>query len=326
MYLARSPLRISIGGGGTDLPSYYERFGSSFVSVAIRKYVYVNVVRPFEKGIYLKYSNSEFVRNLNDIKHGIIRESLRELDPFVESMEITTLADIPSGTGLGSSGCFGVAMIAALAKDLGINLTRQEIAELACRIEMENLGLPTGKQDQYTSAFGGLNEYVIDVQGAVTVKPLVLPNHFLEKLEKALVLFFTGYSRSAASILEDQDSKSKISDSSMIDRLHHTQELGNNIKASLLNGDLCSFGNLMNEHWESKVKRSENISNTTINEWYRRGLDNGAIGGKLVGAGGGGFLLFVAEDPERLKAEMNRVGLREVPVEFDHHGLIVNPI
>jgi D-glycero-alpha-D-manno-heptose-7-phosphate kinase len=321
MIITRSPLRITLGGGGTDLPSYYKENGGFLISAAIDKYVYVTVTRPFSPGVYLKYSSIEKVNNVNGVQHPIIRESLKIIINADEpQIEITTLADIPSGTGLGSSGSFTTALVKALSMHEKKILHTAEIAELACDIEINKLGEPIGKQDQYIAAYGGITCFDFCKDDTVIAKPLNISNDTLFDLEDNLVLFFTGFSRSAGSILKDQKNKSQSNNADMLANLNYVKELGYRSKDLLEKGIVADFGALMHEHWEHKKKRSGGMSNPQIDEWYELGLKNGALGGKLVGAGGGGFLLFYAEDRNKLRHAMNRVGLEEVRFKFDYEG------
>ncbi len=320
MIIARSPLRISLGGGGTDVPSYYQEHEGFLIAAAIDRYVYVSVMRPFTEGIYLKYSEIEQVKSVMDVKHPIMREVLAELNLKTPQIEITTLADIPSGTGLGSSGSFTTALIKALYSHYRKNIHPQQLAELACEIEIEKLGEPIGKQDQYIAAYGGISEFTFHKDGTVSSTPLNLSMQTVHDLEDNLVLFFTGISRSASSILKDQVDKSKAKNSSMIDNLHFTKDLGYRSKEALLQDDTYKFGELMHEHWEHKKSRSNGMTNEFIDTAYNKALQSGAIGGKLVGAGGGGFLMFYANDKERLRYKMAELGLEEVRFQFDFEG------
>jgi D-glycero-alpha-D-manno-heptose-7-phosphate kinase len=320
MIIARSPLRISLGGGGTDLPSYYREHGGFLIAAAIDKYVYATVMRPFTPGIYLKYSNLEHVDEVSAVQHPIIREVLDELKLRTPQVEITTLADIPSGTGLGSSGSFTTALIKALYSHYRRSIHPKELAQLACKIEIEKLGEPIGKQDQYIAAFGGITAFTFNTDGSVTSEVLAISTDTLHKLEDNLLLFFTGISRSASSILLDQDSKSKAKDNNMMENLHFIKEIGYKSRDALLAGNTTNFGELMQEHWEYKRSRSQGMTNEFINDSYELALKNGAIGGKLVGAGGGGFLMFYAKDKDKLRAAMASRGLEEVRFQFDFEG------
>lgn len=320
MIIVRSPLRISLGGGGTDLPSYYRKHEGFLVSAAINKYVYVNVISPFSKGIYLKYSRLEHVESPLDVEHPIIREALKFLEYSENQLEITTLADIPAGTGLGSSGSFTTGLLKALFAHDRKQIDQEKLAALACHIEIDRLGEPVGKQDQYIAAMGGITSFRFNSNDTVDVIPLNITKETLNDLEDNLLLFFTGYSRSASNILKDQDDKSKASQSLMLDNLHYTKELGVRSRDALESNDCYKFGELMHEHWLHKKSRSTGMSNDKINEWYDCALRNGAVGGKLVGAGGGGFLMFYASDKFKLRSAMLACGLQELRFQFDFEG------
>jgi D-glycero-alpha-D-manno-heptose-7-phosphate kinase len=320
MIIARSPLRITLGGGGTDLPSYYRENEGFLIAAAIDKYVYVTVMRPFTPGIYLKYSQLEHVEQVHDVHHPIIREAIRMLEFKTPQVEITTLADIPAGTGLGSSGSFTTALLKALHAHRKRLLHPGELAELACHIEIDRLGEPIGKQDQYIAAYGGLTCFNFNKDDTVDAKPLAVSMDTLFDLEDNLLLFFTGFSRSAGSILKDQNSRSQKNDGDMLNNLHYVKELGHRSKEALESGDASKFGELMHEHWGHKKRRSGGMSNPQIDEWYELAMRSGAVGGKLVGAGGGGFLMFYASDRNKLRHVMAKAGLDEVRFRFDFEG------
>ncbi|MGO4567292.1 GHMP kinase [Rhizobium sp. 2YAF20] len=320
MIIARSPLRITLGGGGTDLPSYYRENEGFLVSAAIDKYVYVTVMRPFTEGIYLKYSQLEHVEQISDVKHPIIRESLQMMGFKTPQVEITTLADIPSGTGLGSSGSFTTALLKALYTHRKRHLHQEELAELACHVEIDRLGEPIGKQDQYIAAVGGVTCFTFHKNDSVTAKPLGPSMSTMFDLEDNLLLFFTGFSRNAGGILKDQQIKSQQNDVDMLKNLHYVKDLGYRSRDALESGSTVLFGELMHEHWEHKKRRSGGMSNAKIDEWYDLGMKNGAVGGKLVGAGGGGFLMFMAHDRNKLRHAMANAGLEEVRFRFDFEG------
>ncbi len=320
MIIARSPLRITLGGGGTDLPSYYRDHEGFLIAAAIDKYVYVTVMRPFIPGIYLKYSQLEHVDQAQDVHHPIIREAIRMLDFKTPQIEITTLADIPAGTGLGSSGSFTTALLKSLHAHRKLLLHPEELADLACHIEIDLLGEPIGKQDQYIAAYGGLTCFTFNKDNSVVAKPLAVSMDMLFDLEDNLLLFFTGFSRSASSILKDQKTRTQANDEDMLKNLHYVKELGYRSKQALEDGTPAQFGELMHEHWEHKKRRSGGMSNPQIDEWYDLGRKNGAVGGKLVGAGGGGFLMFYATERNKLRRAMTRAGLEEVRFRFDFEG------
>jgi D-glycero-alpha-D-manno-heptose-7-phosphate kinase len=320
MIITRSPLRVSLGGGGTDLSSYYREYGGFLIAAAIEKYVYVSVLHPFTKGIFLKYSQQERIFAIKDVQHRIIREALSMLSLQTPQIEITTLADIPAGTGLGSSGSFTTALLKALYSHRRRLILPQELAETACHIEIDRLGEPIGKQDQYIAAYGGVTCFTFNPDDSVVATPLNMSHDDLLDLEDRLMLFFTGFTRSAGDLLKDQKEKSQKQDPSMLENLHYVKDLGLRSKVALEKGDVFGFGRLMHEHWENKKKRSHGMSNPQIDHWYRQGLDHGAIGGKLVGAGGGGFLMFLAEDKTRLRRAMREEGLEESRFRFDFEG------
>ncbi len=320
MIITRSPLRITLGGGGTDLQSYYGNHGGFLIAAAIDKYVYVTAMRPFKPGIFLKYSRLEQVDQVDEVQHPIIREALRMCGFRTPQIEITTLADIPAGTGLGSSGSFTTALMKALHTHRRRPLHPDELAELACEIEIERLREPVGKQDQYIAAYGGVTCFTIHPDGRVQAEPLRASMETLFNLEDNLLLFFTGFTRSAGSILADQQARIRQNDAGMLANLHEVKALGLRSREALESGDTRRFGEIMHDQWAQKKRRSGAMSNAQIDAWYQVGLANGAIGGKLVGAGGGGFLMFYAEDHQRLRAVMARAGLEEVRFRFDFEG------
>jgi D-glycero-alpha-D-manno-heptose-7-phosphate kinase len=320
MIITRSPLRISLGGGGTDLPSYYRKYEGFLISAAINKYVYINLHDTFVDNLIIKYSKMEEVNCIDDVKHPIIRESLKLLGFEARYLEVASLADIPAGTGLGSSGSFTCSLLKALHAHKNNIITPAELAEQACHIEIDILGEPIGKQDQYISAFGGINCFNFCRNDQVRAEKLNISQETLYNLEDHLLLFFSGYSRSASIVLKEQDDKSKNNDSSMIDNLHFVKELGYKSKIAFEQGNLEEFANLMNIHWEHKKHRSDAMSNNRINTWYSVAMKNGALGGKLIGAGGGGFLMFYSEDTKKLRHAMAHEGLQEVRFRFDFEG------
>lgn len=320
MIITRSPLRITLGGGGTDLPSYYEQNEGFLIAATIDKYVFVTLMRPFVEGIFLKYSSLEHVQHVKEVQHPIIREAL-QLQGFERpQIEITTLADIPAGTGLGSSGSFTTALLRALCAFQRKLILPQQLAELACYIEIDRLQEPIGKQDQYSAAYGGMTCFRFHRDHRVTAEPLRVSNETLFDLEENLLLFFTGYSRSASTILKEQAIRLKANDDDSVKKLDHVKELGLLSKALLEKGSVSDFGKLMHEHWEHKRRQLRGMSNARIDELYRLAIENGAVGGKLVGAGGGGFLMFYASDRVRLRRAMANAGVEEVRFRFDFEG------
>jgi len=317
-------LRITLGGGGTDLPSYYRCHTGFLIAAALDKYVYVNLHEPFIDEIILKYSKMELVETVDQVKHPIVREALRMVDVGPQPyLEIVSMSDIPAGTGLGSSGSFTVALLRALHAWKKNLIPRQELAEQACRIEIDLLHEPVGKQDQYIASCGGITCFQFLPDGRVEVAPLQLASETLANLEDNLLLFFTGFTRSASAILEEQDTRTRQRDADMIAQLHVVKQIGCESKAALERGDLRRFAELMHVHWEHKKARSRSMTNSHIDEYYELARRNGALGGKLIGAGGGGFLMFYTEDKTRLRHAMRAAGLREVRVRFDFQGTLV---
>jgi D-glycero-alpha-D-manno-heptose-7-phosphate kinase len=320
MIITRSPLRISLGGGGTDLPSYYEEHSGFLVAAAIDKYVYITLHQTFVDELIVKYSKLERVKSADQLEHPIIREAMKMVGLEGPYLEITSMADIPAGTGLGSSGSFTTALLKALHAVKKHLVHPAELAEQACDIEINRLGEPIGKQDQYIAAYGGITCFKFMPDGRVDAWPLKITEETLFNLEDNLLLFFTGYSRSASSILQEQKQKSLVADKAMIENLHFVKDLGRQSQRALEASDLHEFARLMDVHWQRKKERSGSMSNQHINEWYDHAMANGALGGKLIGAGGGGFLMFYTEDKARLRHAMRERGLTEVRFRFDFEG------
>jgi D-glycero-alpha-D-manno-heptose-7-phosphate kinase len=320
MIIARSPLRISLGGGGTDLPSYYRVHGGFVLSAAITQYVYVTMQTTPVNEILLRYSQIERVKTVAEIKHPIIREALKLTGIEGPNVEISTLADIPAGTGLGSSGSFTTGLLKALYKHKRNFIHPRELAEMACHIELDLLKEPIGKQDQFIAAYGGVTAFEFRTDGTVDAKSLNVSEDTIDLLEDNLVMVSTGYYRAASSVLKEQDDLSKRNDQAMIDNLHRVRELGYRTREVLESGNLTGYGEIMHEHWLHKKRRSSAMTNPDIDAWYELALANGAVGGKLIGAGGGGFLLFYTEEKAKLRAALRKAGLREVKLGFDFEG------
>jgi len=328
MIIARAPVRIPIGGGGTDLRSYYSLYGGEWTSAAINKYVYVAVKPRFERAIKISYSKNEEAESVEQINHPIIRETLKFLG-IENGIEIVTLADIPSNTGLGTSGSFTVALLAALYafqnKIRGCTIPqKEEIAEQACHIAMNLLKEPSGKQDEYISACGSIASFSISRQGTVNIEPLypkMLNRKDAEQLDDNLLMFYTGIKRESKEVLQIQADATLKGEKDMIDNLHRIKQLGKEIKEAMVNGEFRHFGELMDMHWQEKIKR-QGTSNPQINQWYEIAKENGALGGKLMGAGGGGFFLFYCEnEKEKLRNAMKKQGLPEQEFHFEHEGV-----
>lgn len=322
MIVARAPLRVPLGGGGTDLPSYYSRFGGFFISAAIDKYVYVTVNRPASDDlIRLKYSRSEEVSHVHELEHDLVRASLQELD-LSRNLEIASMADVPAGTGMGSSGSYLVALLMALHTLKRDHQPKWELAEQACHIEIDLAGHPVGKQDQYVAVWGGLNCFEVNGNGDVIVTALKIPSYALEDLERCLLLFNTGSTRASNSILSQQKNDTERGDPAVVESLHRTKELGAAIKDALEEGDLARFGHLLHQHWVNKKSRSSRISDGRIDHVYEMAREQGALGGKLIGAGGGGFLMVLAENGNlrRVREAVCSAGMSEMPFRFDLEG------
>lgn len=323
MIITRSPLRLSLGGGGTDLPSYYREHEGFLIAAAIDKYVYITLHQTFITDLIIKYSSLERVSRIADIQHPIVREAFSTVGIQETNLEITSMADIPAGTGLGSSGSFTTALLKALHTYRKNIVHPSELAAQACSIEIDRLCEPIGKQDQYIAAFGGITCFRFLPDDRVEAEPIKMASETLHNLEDNLLLFFTGFTRSASAILSDQNSRSLIRDREMLENLHFTKQIGLESKTALESGDLRQFAALLRTHWEHKKARSKGMTTSAIDECYEFAMCNGALGGKLVGAGGGGFLMFYTEEKTRLRRALCGAGLREVRWRFDFQGTTV---
>jgi D-glycero-alpha-D-manno-heptose-7-phosphate kinase len=317
--LARAPLRISLGGGGTDLPSYYQEHEGFLVAGAIDKFVYILAHTEFQQRYKLKYSELEIVDRPDEIKHPIFRETLGRHWQG-KPLEIASLADVPAGTGMGSSGAFTVALLKALNHARRTSITPGALADAASDIEINVLREPCGKQDPYVAAHGGICAYTFGRDGSVTVQPLQLAPETLRALREHLLLFYTGESRSASTVLSDQDQRTRGGDDDMLANLHRTKAMGHTSRDLLLAGELESYAELMHEHWLNKRERSPGMANEHIDNLYTLARRSGVIGGKLVGAGGGGFLLVYARTPADTRQAMISAGAQELPFDFEFSG------
>jgi D-glycero-alpha-D-manno-heptose-7-phosphate kinase len=315
----RAPLRISLGGGGTDLPSYYAEREGFVLAGAIDKYVYMLIHTVFQQRYRMKYSEIEEVDEIGAIRHPILRETLRKHWPGLP-LEIASVADVPAGTGLGSSGAFTVCLLKGLAHARHTSVTPGSLAEAACDIEINVLGEPVGKQDQYVAAHGGICAYRFRRDGSVEVEPIALDLATLRKLRDQLLLFYTGEARSASAVLQDQDRRSRTGEKTMVDNLDRIKQLGLESRDLLAKGDLDGFAALMHQHWLHKRRRSEAISTDRVDRLYQVAREAGASGGKLVGAGGGGFLLLYTARPEETRTAMEQAGAAELTFDFEFSG------
>jgi D-glycero-alpha-D-manno-heptose-7-phosphate kinase len=327
MILSRAPTRITLGGGATDLKSYYSKYGGFLIAGAVNKYCNVLATRRFYDSIRLSYSQHEIRDKVADIEHPIFRAAL-ELLGIEKRIELHSTADVPANCGLGTSSSFTVALLNALHTYKRDFVTQRQLAEEACHIEIDILGEPIGKQDQYMAAFGGLTCLTFDKNGDVLVEPLRISHELLDQLESNLLLVFTGKERRASDILGDQNEKSKQDDPEIIQNLHQIKEIGLETRKYLESGQIDMLGELFHVHWETKKKRSQKISDPFIDECYDVARKNGATGGKLIGAGGGGFLMFYCNNnhkPKVVKA-MQKMGLRWEPFHFNFDGakILVN--
>lgn len=317
----RAPFRVPLGGGGTDLPSYYSKYGGSFISAAINRYMFVTVNRPqLDTLIRIKYTQTEIVDDVKKIKHDLAREALL-LTKIKDSIEINSVADFPAGTGMGSSGSYIVGVLKALHALNNDHVSTKQLAEEACKIEIDKLNRPIGKQDHYIAAYGGITKFKIAKNGAVSAKRLLLSEPFIRDLEHNLLIFYTGISRESKQILKSQSRETKQNNRRVIDTLHQIKSIGEEIEKALVRNDIHGLGYLFHEHWLTKRRLSTSISSDRINYLYELGRKNGVVGGKIIGAGGGGFLILCCPgNRNKVRAEMKKEGLLELFYHFDMEG------
>jgi len=320
LIVSRTPFRLSLGGGGTDLPAYFTKHGGFLVSGAVDKYMHIVVNNRFEPGIRLSYSQTEIVDSIDLIRHPSVREALRLLN-LRDKLEIVSLADVPAATGLGSSGSFTVGLLNALYAHQRIVKTPEQVAETACDIAMNRLHEPSGKQDEYTASLGGIRSYEIDTRGNVTARELDISESTLSELEYGIMMFYTGITRRAGEILGKQQARVSDGDRGTVERMHAIKTIGLESKKALESGDLKRFGELLHEHWTLKRGITDGMSTDKVDSWYSIARKNGALGGKLVGAGGGGFLmLFCQEGRDKVRAALSGLGMTEMRFRFDFEG------
>ncbi len=320
MIISRAPVRLSMGGGGTDLPSYYSKFGGFLMAVSINKYVHILVNKRFYKDIRLSYSETEIVKNVDDIKHNIFREALKYTG-IKSQLELVSVADVPSRCGLGTSSTFTVALLNGLFAYKRDYKTLGQIAEAACHLEIDILKEPIGKQDQYASAFGGFNAYYFEKDGTVNVEPVNIKQENLIELQNNILLFYLNKERSASDILAEQNKKSMQNDESTFERLHKIKQIGLHTKKVFESGNINEFGEILNEHWQTKKGLSKKISDDFVDEIYDTALKNGAIGGKVVGAGGGGFILFYCPyEKSKLIESLKKFNIYPMWFTFEFEG------
>ncbi|MBI2339908.1 MAG: sugar kinase [Deltaproteobacteria bacterium] len=322
MIISKAPVRISLGGGGTDLASYYSKFGGFLIAGAIDKYLFLAVNHRFENNVRLSYSQTEIVENAADVKHPLFRECLRKFD-ITRNLEIVSLADVPGNSGLGTSSCFTVALLNGLHAYKRNYRTLKELAEEACHLEIDILKEPIGKQDQYICSLGGLLCLTIDRDGTVHAENLNVTDETLDRLEHNLLLFYTGVKRAASDILHEQNEKSAADDSAVLNTLHEIKEIGLQTRRYLESGRVDEIGHLFDVHWEVKKRLSGQITNPFLDQCYSEARKAGALGGKVMGAGGGGFFIYYCPDDaskRRVREVMQNKGLWYTPFRFDFEG------
>jgi len=321
MIITRTPFRFTLGGGGTDLPAYYSKYGGFIFSAGINKYMFININQPAADDlIRIKYDNSETVESLDLIKHDIAREALRMMY-IKNNIDIASMADIPGGTGLGSSSCYAVGLLNALHALKKQNISRKQLAEKACKLEIDILKRPIGKQDQYIATFGGLTVLDIDKKGKVKVRSAKLSDETIENLNKNILMFYTNTSRDANVILAEQTHGAKQEQKNVIESMHYIKEIGYKILKAAESGNITDVGVLFDKHWQYKKKISTKMSNPRFDKIYDIAKENGALGGKISGAGGGGFFIFYVEKKHKNFIDtMEKIGLREMKYCFDFEG------
>jgi D-glycero-alpha-D-manno-heptose-7-phosphate kinase len=325
MIITRTPLRICLGGGGTDIKEYYSRYGGFLVSATVNQYIYVAIHKHFEKNIRLCYSRREIVQSSDEVRHPVVHEAMKLFEVKEGGFEIISFADIPSDTGLGTSSSFTVGLVAALAAYQGIKMTRYELAEMACHIEREILGEAGGKQDQYIAAFGGISCLIFEPTGKVLVTPLQISHSSVEKLEENILIFYTGLRRNSPAVQEALIEGVR-SRRETLESLHEIRRLGLQTEEILRQGLIDQYGEVLNTHWEHKKRLSGQVSNSGINELYEKAQDRGVLGGKLIGAGGGGYLLLYCPTPvvrDAVRLLMAEEALEELNYRFDFGGSTV---
>ena len=321
MIITRTPFRISLGGGGTDLPAYYSKYGGFIFSAGINKYMFININRPIvDDLVRVKYTKSEIVEHRDQLQHDIAREALKMME-MERAIEIISMADVPAGTGLGSSSCYAVGLLNALHAMKREYIPLQELSEEACDLEINRLGKPIGKQDQYIAAFGGLTILEIEKNGNVHVRKANVDDSTIDDLNRNLLIFYTGTSRSADKILSEQSQGAKNEKKNIIESMHYIKEIGYKILEAAESGNITEIGLLFDRHWKYKKKISTKMSNPHFDEIYKIAKQNGALGGKISGAGGGGFFLFyVEENHTKFREIMKKLRLREMKCRFDFEG------
>jgi len=321
MIITRTPFRFTLGGGGTDLPSYYSKYGGFIFAAAINKYMFINLNKPIvDDLVRVKYTKSEMVEHREDLKHDIAKEAMRIVG-IQNALEVVSIADVPSGTGLGSSSCYAVGLLNGLHQIQRDYIGIQPLAEEACDLEINRLGKPIGKQDQYMAAYGGLTVLDIDKDGTVSVRAANVSDAVADDLNRNILLFYTNSSRSANTILEEQSKGAREEKKDVVLNMHYIKEIGYRILEAVESGNITDVGLMFDEHWQHKKKISTKMSSPRFDKIYEVAKESGALGGKITGAGGGGFFLFyIEEGHKKLRNLMAKMGLREMRYRFDFEG------
>jgi D-glycero-alpha-D-manno-heptose-7-phosphate kinase len=321
MIITRTPFRITLGGGGTDLPAYYAKYGGFIFAAGINRYMFINLNRPVvDDLIRIKYTKSETVERLDQVQHEIARAAMG-MTGIKNALEIVSMADVPAGTGLGSSSCYAVGLLNALHTLNRDYVSLRDLAEEACRLEIDILKKPIGKQDQYMAAFGGLTVLNIDKDGRVDVKKANVSQETADDLNNNLLMFYTNTQRDANHILAELNTGAASDRKNVVESMHYIKEIGHKVLAAVESGNITDVGLLFDKHWEYKKKISAKMSNPRFDEIYAVAKQNGALGGKISGAGGGGFFVFYVEkNHSRFRQTMKTIGLREMRYRFDVEG------
>jgi D-glycero-alpha-D-manno-heptose-7-phosphate kinase len=321
MIISRAPVRFSLGGGGTDIPAYAEQFGGYLVAAAVDKYIYVSANKRFYDDIRLSYSKTEIVSAVDKIEHPIFREALK-MTGVTGGIELTSVADVPANSGLGSSSAFTVALLNALHTYKRDFCSSRSLAEEACELEIARLGEPIGKQDQYISAFGGVTAFTFEKDGSVGVEPVPASDETLDELQNNLCIIYSGIQRPARTVLSEQGQRVRQLDPVTVDRMHRIKDLGREVYRLLVSGNVDAYGELLHEHWTAKRTLASTMTDPTLDEHYEAARKAGAVGGKLMGAGGGGFFMFYVRpaDKRRLIEAMAARGLRQLRFRVDVAG------
>lgn len=321
MIITRTPFRITLGGGGTDLPAYYSKNGGFIFAAGINKYMFININRPIiDDLVRVKYMKSEIVNHRDELQHDIAKEAMQMMG-IEKALEIVSMADIPAGTGLGSSSCYAVGLLNALHTLKRQYISLEKLAEEACDLEINRLRKSIGKQDQYMAAFGGLTVLNIEKEGTVHVRAAKIKDSIIDDLNRNILMFYTGISRSADKILSEQSKGAKEEKKNVIESMNYIKKIGFKILEAVESGNITDVGLLFNKHWQYKKKISTKMSNPHFDKIYEFAKENGALGGKISGAGGGGFFLFYVEEKQgKFREEMKKLGLREMRYRFDFEG------